>query len=634
MRKERFEALSYLFLCFFWATVPLSVTLSQGFAILSISFAFLAFGSSKKSLFSEIWFLPFVAMLLFYVGSFLFGINKSYVSKNTFWHNGEWRDAWMLLLLPVSYWNAKSRGCDTPMRLMIGFLILFSLLSLFFPYRLSTYVMNGFQHLEGNRLPHQIGSVAGVSFFLPIGFQNTHLTHGALLGFSWFWLLGYLVKQSQKSVLFFLSLGLLSINSCLLLLNQSRSIWFGIFFSLGMLLILNSEFWKVKRKKKIFLAISLFAFFSVPFFLIFQFNWIFRRAIEQLLVSKTLENQRLWIYWGSLQIIFENFPFGIGAGSYPSQFLEAYDKLIEKNPFLFYEISITPNSHAHHDALHALVVGGIISLFGFLWFWYSLVRNLSIRNLGLNQIQILSPFILLVAGMFQCFVLDDEVALPFFSLVGFFLFKSESQNTDYKSVSQKRNSILWIYASLPFLLSFLNFYFISSKNVALSFEHRIKDESNRPFPPIFATLNSSSKEAFQEFSSEKKEVFFRLEGCLSHDFNMQGLAKVREKPIQIQFIFPPKELNSDKSISFPETIQIEFRKRESIDQDKSYRLQKEWVVGEKTIKWKGERSIVVDWEGPMSESKDRLFHDFGIRYKWQKEIGLLPQIQIYQNCSN
>jgi O-antigen ligase len=94
-----------------------------------------------------------------------------------------------------------------------------------------------------------------------------------------------------------------------------------------------------------------------------------KRALEDSISDNTTENQRYFIYKNTIDIITDNPFFGVGVGNFTQIHKEYSESMANKNPELYYELSVTPRGHAHNDLLHFFSTGGIFSVTLFLLFW-------------------------------------------------------------------------------------------------------------------------------------------------------------------------------------------------------------------------------------------------------------------------
>ena len=619
--KFTLKRLDFTFFCLFLLAVPFSVTISQAFAVLSI-LCYLVFRYPKFKDFPLLfWFLVSLSFCIF-VTRLISGI-LSFQELSSILLRSEVSDFWMaFLLLPASKFTREQKSkIRFLLQVVAFFLILTGLLSFVFPYRLSSFVMDGFTYVEGKRLPHLIVSVdwLHLKLYLPIGFQNTHLTYGALLVlfsptiFRQTFRL-FLIKQNhqrfQRISFFYLLLCILIL--LLLLLNQSRSIWLGIL--LGSLVFFDLKKLVVLNRKNLLRLFAILLPCLVLAIVIYQENWLFRRSIEQLFTKQTLENQRVWIHKANFNLI-KNHPYlGIGAGNYPTFFENSYNPILVEKPYLFYEISITPKSHAHHDFLHFFVLGGITCAFLYISIWFMI--SYRILKQGKTIGIFIGIYAVFIGGMFQCFMLDDETFLPLLGLLS--IASSVKLKCQFKSIS---------VVIIPLLFSVYSLYQLNLTDEKLLFIHRTRDSHNFLLPEAQATINGTETNIQM---NQNLQYYFKLEGCLSRSKTFQSEGTLRKKPLHLTIEIP----KNPAAFTFPNRYEIELRERESFDQDKYFRAHKESVLGlirnELRI---GINKIEVPI--PQMENEGTLkFYDFGIRYFFENksEHWKLPILHLNENC--
>ncbi|MDZ4726666.1 MAG: O-antigen ligase family protein [Leptospira sp.] len=536
----------------------------------------------------------------------------------------EFGDIWMLLiLLPTSGFSiAQKTKLKTHLKFASLLLITFGCISIFFPYRISTFVMDGFQFLIGRRLPHQIAFLDfwDLAIYLPIGIQNTHLTYGGLLAlflpavwFHFYRLLRLHLHSKKFNKFPLIIFGIYSILGLLvLLLNQSRSIWIGLITAYILLYKPKSSL-NLFKKHKYTLIFS----FTILIFLIaviFQTNWLFRRSIEQLFAKQTLENQRVWIHKANVEIFQNNRIFGIGSGNYTKYFETSYIDQIEKKPYLYYEILITPKGHAHHDFIHFLILGGIIGSGIFLYYWFIIITNL---NDSKHKLPIfLGIYAIFIAGMFQCFLLDDEVYLTFLFLVGLNLKKAKSKPIQF---------FVLICILLPLIISIYSISSLVQNKESDLFIHRTRDLNNLLSPIAQKTINGDIQNIHL---TENKEFYFKLEGCLSHKVNLNGNKIPRENPLLLNISLP-----TDVNDNYPNSLDIELRERDSFDQDQKFKAHSETVINVFKEKLNSGNNLIQVPIPSIKADSEIKFYDLGIRYFFPNQTdAILPIISLNPNC--
>ncbi|TGL99586.1 O-antigen ligase family protein [Leptospira jelokensis] len=634
--KETFHKISFVFLAVFFIGSPFSISLSQITGGLSLFFLFLDQIQKRK-------FPSFPLPLFFWVGLYLsFLLTPLFHTESFHWKQNivksEFGDIWMGLLLLHQNYLSKLEKKKLKSYVVLGgvFLILSGIVSFVFHYRLAPYVMDGFRYVEGKRLPHLLAEIKGISLYLPIGFQSTHLTYGGLLAvylppvFATTYRLVRRKSSIAKFSFFFAgSLVFSAFGLVLLFLNQSRSIWIG--FLLGIFLLIQKQ--KTPLKKLIpWILVGSFFILSI-LVLFYHTNWIFQRAIDDVFAKRSLENQRIWIHKMNFSILKDNVLFGIGAGNYETSFIDYAIPIVDSIPELYYDLSITPKSHAHFDFLHGILLGGLIAFcfsIGFLW---SITKNL--EGVKRHFSFYLGIFVILIAGSFQCYLLDDEVLLPFMGLLA--LLPTRKLDLSPTSRIQKnfpREAVIQLpmFRFVPISFGILVFWICLSltttylwsrtENKDLSL-HRARTKDNFPSPLSQLSLNAKTP---VPLPIPTKEWYFKLSGCLDKEMNFKKDPVPRKKPIRLVILWD-EAYRSD----LPQSIAIEIRKRESFDQDKEYRVQAESVVRKISLPKIGkEHWIEVD---PLAfENNTPEFVDFGFWYSWDSETPYLPRIQIQGNC--
>ncbi|WP_229267187.1 O-antigen ligase family protein [Leptospira sp. mild_001] len=423
----------------FLFSFPLSVSISQIFGATTILSTYPLFFLEKKL--KQVWDkiqIPFYTFLGIYILLFLFSIfqSESYSPFfKKFLKQSESGDFWMLLIFPASFLIASIEKNHKTLRKFLfisaTITILLGCISLFSEVRIGKFVANGFKYAPGDRLQHFSGSIGPIKLYLPIGMMNTHLTFGGLLGL---FLPGLFIDwiqsfQQKRSFVFGFKTILMLIGFIILFFNQSRSVWLGVIYVLLLLILsLRKHLPKISLKTKMISGLILISvFLSTVYF--FRNNWLIQRSISQIFQTHNTENQRYYIYKNTIPLLSKHWFIGIGGGNYKDFHWKESSNMIQKEEQLWYELYITPRGHAHNDLLHFIVTGGIFSGILFLLFWGRLFGSFFQNDYNTqNGISILTIGILSLfpAGFFQCYLLDDEVVLPFFAFCGIFLGSSLS----------------------------------------------------------------------------------------------------------------------------------------------------------------------------------------------------------------
>lgn len=625
--KQTFHKISIVFLYLFFVLSPFSISLSQIFAGASLFFLFLDFLWQKNIPRSEsfffFWILIYLGFLIYPLFHFEFSFWKQIVLKS------EFGDVWMgfLLLHHANLSEQEKSNLKNAVFLGAVFLLLSGTISLFSPYRLAPFVMDGFQYVEGRRLPHQLGNLLGIfPFYLPIGFQSTHLTYGGMLALYLpsLFLKTYrsfpTFKKNNRSKFLFVSLLIFSfLGLVLLFLNQSRSVWFGLLF--GFFLLSFQK--KISLKKYLpWLGIGLLLVL-VLLTLFYHNNWLFQRAIDDLFAKRSLENQRIWIHKMNFEILKDSFLLGIGSGNYPKEFITQAIPLVKVFPELYYDLSITPKSHAHFDFLHFWILGGLTSSIAYLCFLYWITKK--ILQVKKNNLIYLGFFSVIFAGSFQCFLLDDEVLLPFLGLLILLPSAPMGIKEKKKTIQKGQTQVYGILVFWIFISSAGAFYLSKTPAKDLFF-HRARTEHNFPMAKAQSAINAKTA---VPMPNGTKEIYFKLAGCLDHEMNFDTIPKVRVSPIQ--FFIHWEEIPDGH---LPETLILEIRKRESFDQDKEYKVQAERIVKKESFTNLNQIQMIQVHPNEFLESlgKGIEFVDFGFLFSWKEKKPFLPRIEISGNC--
>ena len=639
--------LSKFFFGLFLISFPLSVTASQAAAVASIIFT--AIDKPKVFKPSTVYGKFFWISLCLYVSflfSLLWNINSYSVDE---WKkvvlNSELSDVWMCFIIPVAgYLYAQKEN-----RKWINFLFYFAFgilaisgfSAIFTEVRLAKYVSSGFHFPAGERPQHFAGEFFGRFTYLPIGFMSTHLTFGGILSLVipgilvsnifFYRYKKFFANKQYQFFLLFLSLSLLSVISLLVFFyNQSRSAWVGVIFVFFLFYIKLHR--RIHRKifhSKVWIPVLIFLCISgltVVYFA--KKNWLLERAFKESLQDNTTENQRYFIYRGTLKVITKNFLTGVGPGHFKEAHQMQSNKMIEKNEQLWYELFITPRSHAHFDLLHFFSVGGFISAGIFLYLWFYLLVYFFYSQRTYQALLFSGIFSLLPAGFFQCYLLDDEVALPFYALCGLFLSGSSMDRksnilVDHRYITANQTDKIYRFRYRTFLPVMLTVFPFCLAIFGVVYKNRFEPSQvyhRKIWVENLADKHnirlSIEKQMETKVSLQTIQKGFTIEGCLTHRFT---------KPIQ-----PRKENFSIgifipfTSVNYPTTVNIRVLDRDSFDQDQRYkahetRFLKEYVLtlqqGKNQVVFENIHSNVVSQQFP----DNIFFRDFQFFFSGYQE---------------
>ncbi|MFB5651670.1 O-antigen ligase family protein [Leptospira wolffii] len=599
----------YSFLFFFLA-FPLSVSASQVLAGLTI-FAFLF--SGRKCL-SEIrpylfpWALILGAYFLVFVSS-IYHWEEYHRFWKTFTRQSEAGDFWLALIFPIAAVHS-SRGENRKLIhrfLWISFcLVLVSgIASVFSEYRLGKFISNGFAPAPGDRRQHPAGPLFGIATYLPIGLMNTHLTYGGLLSLylpGLFLLLLLSAKERKWKESLVLG-GLVLLASWVFFLNQSKSAWLGVISVIGFFFLSNRDRFRnilprlSASRIAILLALLLTATGSMYF--LFQKNWLLQRTFSQLTSIQTPENQRYWIYKLSLPLLERNPVLGVGGGRFKEVTGEEEIPLVQKHEQLWYELFITPNKHAHNDLLQFAIVGGWLSAILWMGFFFLLFRKLGTMEWKRDSFPLLGLGFVWVAGFFQCYLLDDEVALPFFALAGVLWGREKERKEESKfailflTITFLLNASFWIWRLwIPPELAYSRQVFASSQKLASALEARIL-----PFRSSEKERQRRTRESLS-VSPEEASAEFSVEGCLTHRYPNPTF--LRKEPYSFGVYLAPDAKNSPRKMS------VTVFSEESFDEDKLYWSHRKYDIESKEIPLSIGWNPFV-WEETVSLAKQTVF---------------------------
>ncbi|WP_243393444.1 O-antigen ligase family protein [Leptospira perolatii] len=630
------EKISWWSFLGFLGTFPLSVSISQIFAVLSmLPILLLSLDSSSRNRLKPVLFLFWIPIGI-YALVFLSSLFHFLEYKN-FWKSfakeSEAGDFWMSLLLLVGYFHASKaeNGKLLERFLWISFLILLitGFISVFLEFRLGKFISNGFQYLSGDRRQHPAGVVFNRWTYLPIGMMNTHLTFGGILSFYIPGLYLLVIKRMQKkewskTIL----VGTLFVLTCVLfLLNQSRSAWLGVgFVCLFLTLGLFREVRFSQSKSAWFKIILLLLAFSALLFagkFLFERNWLLQRSIRQLTEVQTPENQRYWIYKNSIPIFQKTVLLGIGGGRFKEEHKIISDRMIGEDEQLWYELEITPRGHSHNDMLQFAITGGWFAgvlyalFFGIL---FSLAFRYDSRQDGFSLVGVCS---LWIAGFFQCYLIDDEVALPFFAFCGILFARTpplpSSKFQDFLSSIPRK---VWAFLVISILINLIFWSVRLQTKPALAYSRQIKT-----FSPEYAKILEnqilpfrSEREERQSKLSQKDLVPvewasqpFQVEGCLTHRFG--NPPRIRKDPFGFEIHVRVNSKNP------PRMASITVIDRDAFDEDQRYfshtqrDLQKREIFlkeGWNRFVWKDRKTQKVEESSGFPENL--FFRDFRITY--------------------
>lgn len=322
---------------------------------------------------------------------------------------------------------------------------------------------------------------------------------------------------------------------------------------------------------------------------------------------------------------------GIGNNRFSREFEKWSHQEILTNEWLWYELSITPKGHAHHDFIHFWIVGGLGSAILFLFFWIQIIRQtlIYLREFFNERIHYgdtskdsmtipifllgLGSVVLFPAGFFQCYMLDDEVALPFYTLVGI-LFSGGNSSTN------SRNPLVGDYGVLPLV--------IVPGLLALSVGYW-----------KLRTLASPEEVHLKKVVWNHTEEYsmVHLDGCLTHNYGISFTPKEQAMGIHWEFS-PSQNEQPQREIKLPDRIRIELRDRDSFDQDKLYRAHESSIIAtkEKFPRIGNDSAFFPEskMDGISQDFPGEVrFRDFRLYFYPGEKAGLiLPKVRLNRDC--
>ncbi|MCB1191521.1 MAG: O-antigen ligase family protein [Leptospiraceae bacterium] len=571
------KTVTFLSFNLFLLFVPFSITISQSFGVISI-LTFIINSIFQKSFKQNFYHKEFLLAFFLYLSlplAMLFSL--PYYKLDSISHTflrSEFSDIWMCFIIPVAIYHAKHQKYLPTIKkvFIISFVlvVITGFISIFTYFRLALYVNYGFQFLPGHRPQHFAGQVFGINTYLPIGFMNTHLTFGGLLslylpGIAYFSFLQFQQKRYFSVLVLMIFLGLAGL---VFFYNQSRSAWIGVIFCIILLVFKNRSYFLSLFKKRsalLFFVILLFSIGVLGNQLIHK-NWLLQRAVEDVLKDNTTENQRYFIYKNTLSLLKKHFLMGVGPGRFGEVHNQESNLMVQKNEQLWYELFITPRGHAHHDVLHFFAIGGFINLAILLTFYYRLINFLLQTPINSLNSLFIGYIVLYISGFFQCYMLDDEVVLPFYAIVGLFFGSSRF------SVVSNRQHKIWSYVFLfiPLILSILYIFYKTAKEPFTVYQRKIKTDYKEDIPVIRKSILSLDTKEILNLRTSHAVSGLQIEGCLTHRFGFPIQKRVTDYSLSL--FIPHNSPNPPKNVT------IEVLDRDAFDQDKEYRAHEQRLL--------------------------------------------------------
>lgn len=361
-----------------------------------------------------------------------------------------------LMLLPAAFWvlaySQDERGRARLilfLKICLAVLLISGLIAIFSIFRLGKipyHLKHGWTATALARFQHHAGTffLGGrpVHFYMPIGFMGTHLTYAALLGFFFPYLVLRVLDPFVRSPLRFLRrpplLGVAALTAAgmILILNNGRSAIMGMLVAMGLGVV---YFVRVHWGRRVLLlgipavaiVLVLAGLYTVSPRVHHRFDKIVASVLGQ---SKHTDWQRAFVWQGTMDIVARNPVLGIGPGAYKTEINRTIIGFSQQNPRLWYAYELTRRGHAHSDFFHFLTLGGVAAAAFFLAFIGALIMRV-FRPSGrlMDDYWKWGALTLFAGSLFQCYLLDDEVLLPFWIMVGTALRMTERHQVDSPS---------------------------------------------------------------------------------------------------------------------------------------------------------------------------------------------------------
>ncbi|OGC78397.1 MAG: hypothetical protein A2145_01730 [candidate division Zixibacteria bacterium RBG_16_40_9] len=233
--------------------------------------------------------------------------------------------------------------------------------------------------------------------FAAMGFFGQHLTYGGYVMLILLFFLGWsgTLKLNFKFNLFY-KVGLLILGLALIFSYARSAILGGV---VGVL------FWGMIKGKKLFLYLLAAVILLLGLVSILE-PQLPKRIEYAFSPSHPSNSVRMGLWQTSWNMVKDKPIFGIG----PGNFTKVFDQY--KVPQEYDTIA-----HPHNDYLNVWVNSGIVGLLAYLFLWFSFLRRFAKNfSISIPVITVLVGF--LVAGLFQCYYTDQEVAMLLFFILG------------------------------------------------------------------------------------------------------------------------------------------------------------------------------------------------------------------------
>lgn len=399
-------------------SIYFSITVSQGFFILSLVFFLVWF--LKKIVAKEKIFWPLTFFLG--MGLYVWGMLSDVVNGDAVGTFYEQRDFWLYLpVLIIDNVVQEKKDIERVFQWIASAAIVFGILGIVEALT-SVSLKALFTHGEIVYLPQHFEAQPEISLFTGLSLTYAGLYFFPIVFFAY--RLSTLFQQSyrhyfcdffSKENLFYLFGFLISFLNILATGRRSAL--------LAVLLVLPFIWWFKTHKK------APFALAMLALVLLFSLHQGFRQRIVNPFIGEASTNYRLLMYKAGVKSVGEHFVFGVGEKNF-AKVLQEKNVRGEDGELLNY-------GHAHNDFLDRFVKGGFLSfVFLISLFLYMIFKMLQIKRKSfliepeLYEYANMVLAVLLVfaiASQFQCYLIDDENLIFFTAILGIgeFLIRKE-----------------------------------------------------------------------------------------------------------------------------------------------------------------------------------------------------------------
>lgn len=442
----RFTRIAWVSGCTALVTFPVSISISQaGVVLAALAWLIALVRKEKEAPAVEAPLLLRLGLGIYAYQLLILIVHAVIEGKPGVIAQGVAKETKDVFLISIAFWvyafSAEQRKQETILRLVrVGFVILVAsgLIALFSKWRLSNipyHLTHGWEGSMHARYQHHAGTFfagtpIGFHIYTPVGFLHSHLTYGALLMMIYPVLflrtMDPVIRDpsrifSRKVLGAALVLGLVSF---LFLINNARSAIVGMAFATTLATLYYSRYhWGKKSLLLLIPAVTALGAFLLLF--------LFRDSLHERLASlisaltgqeKHTDYQRVLLWHATRELISQHWLIGAGAGHFQSAVEQILLSMSQAQPGLWFANETLQRGHAHSDLLHSAAVNGVGGLAIYCAFFVCLLRQiLQAGPGGVLEKWKFGTAGILMAGLYQCYMLDDAVLLPFWIMVGLLL---------------------------------------------------------------------------------------------------------------------------------------------------------------------------------------------------------------------